>query len=84
MLAIEALLETEVAMLAADRACELAETRLADLESLLEQMRAERDHWRDQAQILEDDRNYWQEQAHRVLPWWKRAIAPEGRLSGHS
>jgi hypothetical protein len=77
MMAIEELLETEVAMLAADRACELAETRLADLTALLEQMRAERDHWRDQAQILEDDRSYWQEQAHRVLPWWKRLVAPE-------
>ena len=52
MMAIEELLETEVAMLAADRACELAENRLADLEALLEQMRADRDYWRDQARCL--------------------------------
>jgi hypothetical protein len=78
MLPVETLLETEVALLEADRACELAETRLADLRALLEQMRAERDHWRDQARMLEDDRDYWREQVHRpLLPWWKRAIATE-------
>jgi hypothetical protein len=80
MMAIEELLETEVAMLAADRACELAETRLADLEALLEQMRADRDYWRDQAQLLEKvhvDRNYWREQTRPVFPWWKRIITTE-------
>ncbi len=64
MLPVETLLETEVALLEAGRACELAETRVADLKVLLEEMRADRDYWREQAQ-------------RPVLPWWKRIIAIE-------
>ena len=77
ILPVETILETEAALLEADRACEVAETRLADLKALLEQMRADRNYWRDQARQLEDDRNYWQEQTRRLLPRWKRTTATE-------
>ncbi len=73
---VETLLETKVALLEADRACGLAESRLADLKALLEEVRAERDYWCAQAQLLEQmraDRDYWREQAQRpVSAWWKR------------
>ena len=44
----------------------LAEQRLSDLKGLLDEMRAERDAWRDQAQrlALTDQRER--------RPWWKR------------
>jgi hypothetical protein len=44
----------------------LAEQRLTDLKALLEEMRVERDAWRDQAQrlALTDQRER--------RPWWKR------------
>ncbi len=81
MLLVDALQETRVALLEANRACEIAETRVAHFKALLEQTRAECDHWREQARLLEEvraDRNYWREQAQRpALPWWKRAIATE-------
>jgi hypothetical protein len=77
ILPVEAILETEAALLEANRTCELAETRFAEVEALLEQMRAERDYWRDQARQLEDDRDYWREQTRRLLPRRKRTIATE-------
>jgi hypothetical protein len=58
---------TQAALLEANKLCELAAARLADLEALLEEMRTNRDYWKEQAE-------QWQEQAQWLsLPWWERA-----------
>ena len=77
ILPVEAILETEAALIEANRACELAEIQVAESKALLEQMRAERDYWRAEARQLEDDRNHWREQTRRLLPRRKRTIATE-------
>jgi hypothetical protein len=59
-------LSTQATLLEARKLCELSEARIAELETLLEKVRANRDYWRDQAE-------HWQEQAQWLaLPWWKR------------
>jgi hypothetical protein len=40
---------TQAALLEANNLCELYEARLAELEALLEDVRASRDYWREQA-----------------------------------
>ncbi len=77
ILPVETILETEAALLEADRACEVAESRLVEFKGLLKQMRAERDYWREQAQEMRADRDYWKEQTRRLLPRRKRVVAPE-------
>ena len=81
ILPVETILETEAALLEADRACEVAESRLAEFKGLLKQMRAERDYWREQAQEMRADRDYWKEQTRRLLPRRKRTIATDQPLS---
>ena len=58
---------TQAALVEANKLCELAAARLADLEALLEEVRTNRDCWKEQAE-------QWQEQAQWLaLPWWERA-----------
>jgi hypothetical protein len=58
---------TQAALVEANKLCELAAARLADLEALLEEVRTNRDYWKEQAE-------QWQEQAQWLaLPWWERA-----------
>jgi hypothetical protein len=81
ILPVETILETEAALLEADRACEVAESRLAELKGLLKQMRAERDYWRDQAQLtaIVGGSRYIDLSFHGG----SERSPPSGRLSGH-
>jgi hypothetical protein len=60
---------TKAALLEANKLCELAVSQIAKLEALLEEVRADRDYWRWQA-------DQWREQAQWLaLPWWERAAS---------
>ena len=57
----------QTALLESNKLSELAAARIAVLEARLEEVRADRDYWRGEAE-------QWQEQAQWLaLPWWERA-----------
>jgi hypothetical protein len=59
----------QAALLESNKLSELAAARIAVLEARLEEVRADRDYWRWQA-------DQWQEQAQWLaLPWWERAAS---------
>ena len=69
---------TQAALVEANKLCELAAARLADLEALLEEVRTNRDYWKEQAE-------QWQEQAQWLaLPWRKRIrLQADDELRSH-
>ena len=59
----------QTALLESNKLSELAAARIAVLEARLEEVRADRDYWRWQA-------DQWREQAQWLaLPWWERAAS---------